>query len=941
MFIVCSRVSNSSLSLFIFLLLLALYCHQPTRAQSLSWAQRYNNTPKENRDRTNCIAKDASGNIYTAGYTYYPGNERDFLVLKYDASGNLIWEQRINSNTDEKDEAKAITVDAPGNVYITGVGDDDFFTVKLNSSGQLQWETSYDGAGTDYDEAIGIVTDASGNVFIAGLSDADPTIAISNNVVVIKYNANGVQQWIQTYNGTGNLNDQPSALGIDASGNVYISGFTEAAGGNQNLLVLKYNTSGVLQFTKNIDVSGNDDVLNELALDASFLYVTGETDNGDDDDYITYKYDLSGAQQWVKTYDFGDNDRTSGIDVDANGNVFVTGRSKNTNDDFDVATIKYNSAGTQQWVNRYNAGFEDRGTGIVADAAGNCFVTGYTFTSNNPADVNFLTLYCSGAGAATVLTNFNDAGNDIDRGYNLVFADGNAFAVGYGNNGAPNFTDALLFKYNASAQLFMKRYNGLGENSDKFFASVVDANGNIYATGYSHTYLEGRNILTAKFNSAGVLQWTQQFNSIAADDKMDEGAAITLDGAGNVLVAGTGNDDLYVLKYNTSGTLLWNSLYAGITKEDDEPVAILTDANNNIYVVGDTDTDPTNEELYDIVLLKYNSSGTLIANATYGTATNNDKPYDMVFDEAYNIYIAAKTGLITNEEGLVLKYNNALTQQWAKTYTNNLGNDRFDAVAAKNGNIWVAGRRGKNAEIHTLTQKYNSNGSLLWTKIDSTSIDARLYDISVDEVENTYVSGYSVNNNGNTDLLALKYNPDGVPQWKNIFDSGQNDEAPANALDCAGNLWLAGHSQLANGSFDMRLCKINGASGLTTYNTTWNHSSDLNDLADDIHIRYANNTSYITASGYSQDATNQNDAALWQYTQAITPIAAPALTGEVNTCLANTYTYTVPAVSGVAYNWTLTGNYTIVSGCNATSNTCTLTWTSGSNGTVNISEIGN
>src|SRR5689334_19344480 len=112
---------------------------QPT----VSWMYQFNGQG-DYSDRYMCITSDANGNIYTAGSTVNIGTDRDYLIQKMDASGNIIWRTIYNASGNGPDEAQAIAVDASQNVYVTGFGKsadvgNDFLTMKLNSTGSIVW----------------------------------------------------------------------------------------------------------------------------------------------------------------------------------------------------------------------------------------------------------------------------------------------------------------------------------------------------------------------------------------------------------------------------------------------------------------------------------------------------------------------------------------------------------------------------------------------------------------------------------------------------------------------------------------------------------------------------------------------------------------------------------------------------------------------------------
>ena len=140
------------------------------------------------------------------------------------------------------DEGNGIAVDASGNVYVTGsyngtatfgtttktsAGGYDIFVAKYNSSGTLQWVQS--AGGTSYDYGRGIAVDASGNVYVTGYYEGTATFGTTtkisaggHNIFVAKYNSSGALQWVQSARGT--LYDIGSDIAVDGSGNVYVTG---------------------------------------------------------------------------------------------------------------------------------------------------------------------------------------------------------------------------------------------------------------------------------------------------------------------------------------------------------------------------------------------------------------------------------------------------------------------------------------------------------------------------------------------------------------------------------------------------------------------------------------------------------------------------------------------------------------------------------------------
>jgi hypothetical protein len=150
------------------------------------------------------------------------------------ASAEMIeeWVARYNSPADGDDRADAIAVDASGNVYVTGMSEGDYATVKYNSDGNELWVKRYKG----YTGTIAIAVDASGNVYVTGTSGG----TLDSAYATVKYDTDGNQLWLLRYNGPADGGDFASAIAVDASGNVYVTGESSGSGTGYGYATVKY-----------------------------------------------------------------------------------------------------------------------------------------------------------------------------------------------------------------------------------------------------------------------------------------------------------------------------------------------------------------------------------------------------------------------------------------------------------------------------------------------------------------------------------------------------------------------------------------------------------------------------------------------------------------------------------------------------------------------------
>jgi uncharacterized delta-60 repeat protein len=428
------------------------------------------------------------------------------------------WVVRYNGTGNGIDAIKGMVVDNSGNVYVTGssnsgANSDDYITIKYNTSGVQQWIARYNGVGSGSDVPASIFVDAGGNVYVTGYSDVLTGGYVDNDATTVKYSPTGTQLWASSYHGPQQRNDAGAAVKVDGSGNVYVTGYTTVRNGaytKKDYLTIKYSSAGVQQWTATYNGPANqDDAAVGLGLDqAGNVYVTGSSFAGHDplgeEDYLTIKYNAAGVQQWTARYNgpISEPDRATAIAVDKAGNCFVTGYSQGV--DLDIATVKYNTNGTQQWVTRYDgpAHSGDIAYAITLDNAGNVYV----------------------------------AGSDQAIIYN---------------------TDFCTIKYNSSGvQQWEARYASATKDNDEAYAIAVDAGSNVYVTGYINGVSPSWDIATIKYNSSGTQQWVEKYDGPGHGN--DNGAAVGVDGGGNVYVAGTSlgktsDLDFVTIKYNSSG----------------------------------------------------------------------------------------------------------------------------------------------------------------------------------------------------------------------------------------------------------------------------------------------------------------------------------------------------------------------------------------------------
>lgn len=512
--------------------------------------------------------------------------------IKLSTNGGVTFPFTLASNTTNDGSENVIVPDKPSStcrvrvesVANTGVFGDNPGNFKIAS---LQaWVVRYDGPANGTDEANALALDSAGNVYVTGFSLGSSS---NRDFLTLKYNSDGERQWVARFNTPVNNIDEASDIAVDASGNILVAGFSVGANGNPDYFIIKFNSSGMKQWSVRYNGSGNgNDKINALAVDgASNVYVTGHSFGaGGSADFATIKYNSAGVRQWVRRYNAPANNHDEGKDivVDGSGNVYVTGQSYGAKGNHDYLTIKYNSGGTQQWVQRYNGpGNGDDITNTMAlDGASNVYITGHSIgTSGSP---DFATIKYNSSGVQQWVARYNSPVNSTDEARDIaVDTAENVYVTGYSPGVIWNH-DYFTVKYNsAGVEQWSARYNGLGNGEDIASDLAVDGSGNVYVAGHSFGSTGSLDYTTIMYNNAGVQQWIARFNAQA--NNLDEVRDIAVNAGGDAYVTGysitaNGQADYVTIKYSASSVVVANAQMAAIESkiidetEEDERTSI-------------------------------------------------------------------------------------------------------------------------------------------------------------------------------------------------------------------------------------------------------------------------------------------------------------------------------------------------------------------------------
>ncbi len=447
--------------------------------------------------------------------------------------------------------------------------------VTLSAQVDTTWVRRYDGPGDTVDVGYRVVVDRSGNVFVAGTSVGTGN---GKDFVVIKYSPIGTEQWLRRYDGPAHGLDSVTSMAVDNAGNIYVCGLSTGTTSSTDFATVKFNTAGDTLWVRRYDGPGNryDCAIAVTVGRSGNIHVTGYSYGGTvtGTNYATIKYTPAGDTLWVRRYNPQDNfiDVPTGIVVDSVENVWVTGRAAEglTGSTF-YATVKYNSAGVEQWAREYGQGW-DEPTAIAVDAAGNAYVTGSSYDYSGQGHLlDYLTIKYNSAGTLQWARRFNGPADGHDGATAVaVGASGGVYVTGWSLGNGTNFDFATMRYNSAGDTVWVRRYNGPGMGPDWGTALVLDRSDNVYVTGLSVEGGGSQDYMTLKYTSASDTVWRQSYDGTGYGN--DIAYSIALDDSGYVCVTGaspgTGGDlDFATVRYSQRVT--------GVEQENDVRCSIL------------------------------------------------------------------------------------------------------------------------------------------------------------------------------------------------------------------------------------------------------------------------------------------------------------------------------------------------------------------------------
>ncbi|TKJ18337.1 MAG: hypothetical protein CEE43_18315 [Promethearchaeota archaeon Loki_b32] len=319
------------------------------------------------------VEVDNVNNVYVGAISEYTRSDSKYLcLLKYNSSGDLIWERiwRSGSTGHNYITIAGLAIDSSNNIYIAGTEGSnresvDMILIRYDVFGNKIWNISWGGDGID--ECIDIKIDLKGDIFLVG--ETENSTSGLTDITVVQFDSTGTEicnftlEYIRI--------DEVSTLEIDSADNIYIGGAYK-----NDATLIKLNSSGFFQWDYTLWYL---DSFSKILIDSLNNIIVSSL-------RTLHKFNSSGTQLWNSTYT-GPGFGYVSLTTDSSNDIYV-GQSKVVkcvSNSFFVLTgcictniflIKYNSEGDIIWEKRFTGCSDDYVADLTFDSLGNLYVCG-------------------------------------------------------------------------------------------------------------------------------------------------------------------------------------------------------------------------------------------------------------------------------------------------------------------------------------------------------------------------------------------------------------------------------------------------------------------------------------------------------------------------------------------------------------------------------------
>jgi hypothetical protein len=345
----------------------------------------------------NAIALDSSGNMFSGGSTLLGPKGLAPNIQAFSPTGTELWGSSFSNPTASDGQILYMVRDLAGNTYVTGTqigqgADFDWFTAKFTSSGVITWFHTLSGANRGADTPCGIAVDSTGNVYVAG--NVDQGLGLSTKIVAVKYGPTGTVVWQNNSVGSA-AGGVANAMCLAPSGRLHIGGTDPANGDFCDMAVDK---TGASLPVKEIATAGSATAIvsdaNSNVAAAGYVYAGSGLNAA-----VLYIPSGNGAV-WSKTFAVSGLLANNALArIDSSGNVVMAATETAGVVPKQSDIFQYDATGVLKWHKTFSGLNVStptvNPTGLVVDSFGNVYESGYSFYNSSYPEAAYVVKYSS------------------------------------------------------------------------------------------------------------------------------------------------------------------------------------------------------------------------------------------------------------------------------------------------------------------------------------------------------------------------------------------------------------------------------------------------------------------------------------------------------------------------------------------------------------------
>jgi len=258
-----------------------------------------------------------------------------------------------------------------------GEKDCDIFITKCNDSGDEIWSVFWNNSNWDY--ATDITSTEEGNILVTGFTTQNNQ---QQDLVVLKYNSDGQLQWQKFIGGA--KPDVGKSILKASNGNIYVCGHTESTGnGEDDILLVCLSTDGDLLWQQTFGGSASELGTDIIESHDGHLLILGNTGSfgAGNRDVLLIKANLNGNLIWSRTFGNEDYQSANSLIETPDKSILIVGETDILGDDLmDILLIKTDSLGNEIWNHHYDGfnNFYDFGSNISELSTENYLISGHS-----------------------------------------------------------------------------------------------------------------------------------------------------------------------------------------------------------------------------------------------------------------------------------------------------------------------------------------------------------------------------------------------------------------------------------------------------------------------------------------------------------------------------------------------------------------------------------